>query len=971
MDEQRIQAYVDLIEQLLGCPQGEEVAVLQAHAGLVDAGLVEVMEQYAAHLESQGNSNAGWLRGFAAQLAQALGTSTVPAPIGASDRQAAAQFLAETLQLVEESNGDAQQIYPMWAEQQAQLNEALLEILPQFGTHLLEQNPEHQSFFAYVLVIFGILIQQFPLGTRWLNLELGIAAYEQALTVRTQANLPIEWAEITNNLAAAYADRIKGDRTKSIEEETMFYEQALTVRTQANLPIEWATTTMNLALAYSDRIKGDRAENIERAIAGYEQALTVMTQAAMPIEWATTTMNLALAYSNRIKGDQAENLEQAIGFYEQALTVRTQANLPIEWAETTMNLATAYANRINGDRAENLEQAITSYEQALTVMTQAAMPIDWAQTTNNLAATYAERIKGDRAENIERAISAYRSSLEIFTPIALPDDCRRTARLLANLYSDQARWAEAAASYPVALTAAEICYQRSDLLDSKASELSTTADLPRRAAYAYAKVGKLQAAALTLEQGRARGLSESLDRDRASLDNLQQNNLDLYSQYKALTEQLRNLENQQRDRSTSSDRHSLTPENLRNTAISLRQQLDSFIRDIRQVSGYEKFLTLPTFEEVHQPASSDRLLVYLVTTPAGGLALIVTPKQIEPVWLDALNETQLIDLLSQTWFAAYNQSRTNSQGWYDAIATVTGQLWEPLMHPLIQYLKNHNFHEATLIPTGYLSLLPLHAAWTEDWTEDPRAPTGKRYALDEIHFTYAPNAKSLTAAGAIAAQVNTESMLAIDNPRNDLPNSEREVKSAIASFLQSTVLRHDAATVDAVRSKLPEVAIAHFSCHGTANLTDPLNSGLQMSDGLLTLKDIFGLNLAEGDRGLRLAILSACETGLIGIENADEAVSLPTGLLQAGVAAVIASLWSVSDLSTMLLLSKFYDLWRKQSLPPDQALRQAQIWLRDSTNGEIAEAGLLFIPPNTPPEIVHQRPYAHPFHWAAFSYTGI
>ena len=80
-----------------------------------------------------------------------------------------------------------------------------------------------------------------------------------------------------------------------------------------------------------------------------------------------------------------------------------------------------------------------------------------------------------------------------------------------------------------------------------------------------------------------------------------------------------------------------------------------------------------------------------------------------------------------------------------------------------------------------------------------------------------------------------------------------------------------------------------------------------MSDGLLTLREILALNLAEKG-GIRLAILSACETGLQGIENADEAISLPTGLLQAGVAATIASLWSVSDLSTMLLLTKFYDL---------------------------------------------------------------
>jgi len=172
--------------------------------------------------------------------------------------------------------------------------------------------------------------------------------------------------------------------------------------------------------------------------------------------------------------------------------------------------------------------------------------------------------------------------------------------------------------------------------------------------------------------------------------------------------------------------------------------------------------------------------------------------------------------------------------------------------------------------------------------------------------------------------------------------------------------------VEKVRSQLTHADIVHFSCHGKANLNDPLNSGLLMSDGLLTLKDIFDLKL--GDRGgIRLAILSACETGLAGIENADEAISLPTGLLQAGVAGVVASLWRVDDRSTRLLITKFYDLWCKEGKTSTQALHEAQIWLRDSTAGEISDATGMFSPANER----STRKYQHPFHWAAFSYTGL
>ena len=437
----------------------------------------------------------------------------------------------------------------------------------------------------------------------------------------------------------------------------------------------------------------------------------------------------------------------------------------------------------------------------------------------------------------------------------------------------------------------------------------------------------------------------------------------------------------------STDRNRV-PEDLIHITTKLRQALEDTISQIRQVPSYEDFLTPTKWEDIAIALRWDNPLVYLVTTPNGGMVLTVTVDAIEILWLNDLTETQLIDLLNQTWFAAYDQSQTDRQGWYDAINTTTRQLWDVLMGPLVQKLQELEFDHITLIPTGYLSLLPLHAAWTEDGTR----PTDRRYTFDDLHITYAPNAKSLTAAQAIANRVQADSILAIDDPSHglpnisSLPNSEREINCAIATFPQPNVLRHQSATISAVKDGLVGAAIAHFSCHGTANLNEPLNSGLLMSDGLLTLKDIFALNLAESG-GLRLAILSACETGMIGIDNADEAISLPTGLLKAGVAAVIASLWSVSDLSTMMLLTRFYDLWRQDSLEPAAALRAAQQWVRDTTNAEkiayfktvltaqpdINTAGstadylykqMLLSRPD-------QRDFAHPFHWAAFSYVGV
>jgi CHAT domain-containing protein len=1214
MDAQQIQAYVGLIEQLLGCDQGEEAALLQANAELVNAELVAVMGQYVEYLKGEGEGNtAEWLQGFVMQLVQALGIK---------DRKTVrvedtASFFPQTLKLVAKSQGDARQVYSFWAKQQGQFNEELLEMMPQIVARWFEGKTEQRITVAAILGTFGNLINQFPLGDRQLNLELGIQAYELVLQVYTRHAFPEDWAAVQNNLALAYRNRIRGDRANNLEKSIMAYELALQVRTRHAFPEDWAATQNNLTLAYSDRIqgdradnieksitacelalevytrnifpegwaaahhnlaiaygnrirgdradnleksitayelalqvrtryafpedwamtqsslaniyndrirgdradnieksitacelafqvytleaspekwaitqnnlataysgriRGDRAENIEKSIASYKLALQVCTHEVFPEDWAMTQNNLAIAYSDRIQGDRADNLGNSIAAYELALQVRTRHAFPEKWAMTRNNLATAYNNRIRGDRADNLEKSVEACESALQVYTLEAFPEDWAMTQNNLADAYSNRIRGDRADNLEKSIAAYESALQIYTHNAFPErwattqngmaaaysnrvqgdragnmkrsigayslalqvftrdefpeswamtqnnlaaaynneigdrgknieqsiaayelalqvhtrnafpeKCRTTARNLGNLHFEQNNWTAALSVYKESFAAAEILYRNCILLDSKAAQLANTNDLPRKLASVFAQTGNLRQAIETLELGRTRGLTENLDRDRSDLTQLQQINSTLHDQYKNTTNQIRNIEAQQRDRMVRADRHSLTPEILRNTVTNLQLELEEIIEQIRQVSSYEDFLTPTKWEDIEITLRSDNPLIYLVTAPNGSLMLIATPDNIEAIWSD-FTEGQLHALV-QTWLSAYRQQQTDRITWLDTIDTTTRNLWDSLMGPIVQHLKSLGIDRATLIPTGLLSLLPLHAAWTEDSS----CPTDRRYALDEIHFTYTPNARSLTAAREIADRVKADAILAIDEPKHrylapdttefkpvaPLPSSSREVASAIATFPSPKVLLHTEATRQAVLDALPNINVLHCSCHGNVNFQEPLKSGLAMTgDGeaaVLTLRDFLDLKLTDGDRGgIRLAILSACETGLPGLENIDEVVSLPIGLLQAGVAGVISSLWSVPELSTMVLLSRFYTLWRDQKQPPDQALRQAQQWLRDASANEVIVHCQTFIPElaseQGPLYRALRQDFSHPYNWAAFSYMGV
>lgn len=309
---------------------------------------------------------------------------------------------------------------------------------------------------------------------------------------------------------------------------------------------------------------------------------------------------------------------------------------------------------------------------------------------------------------------------------------------------------------------------------------------------------------------------------------------------------------------------------------------------------------------------------------------------------------------------------------------MTNWLWDSLMGPLTKKLVESGISRAILIPQDLLGLFPLHAAWTLE--------NGKRrHALDDVCYSYAPNALSLISSRKIKEQTSDERLLAIDEPylanAVPLPNSKAEVMSVCGYFSKPTSFSKTSATWKSVRDSLPIHDVFHFSCHGAVDFSKPLNSGLIMAnDKVLSLRDFLSIEL----KGARLAALSACETGMSDTKNADEVIGLPSGLIHAGVAGVAASLWPVSDLSTMMLMTHFYRLWREGGMDPPNALRKAQIWVRDSSNCEkFAYFRKLEREVKVPKEALRTvyrtigfsdpkaNDFEHPFYWAAFTYTGI
>ena len=278
-----------------------------------------------------------------------------------------------------------------------------------------------------------------------------VAAYRAALTVRTHAAMPADWAMTQNNLGNALATQ--GERTGGeaglvlLAEAVAAYRAALTVYTESAMPANWAATLNNLGAAL--QTQGERTGGeaglalLAEAVAAYRAALTVRTESAMPAQWAMTQNNLGTAL--RAQGERTGGeaglvlLAEAVAAYRAALTVYTESAMPANWAATLNNLGNAL--RTQGERTGGaaglalLADAVAANRDALSVYTHAAMPAQWAMTQENIALAFeAMAARGDDPlPELREAEVAVLAALTIYTPEHMPFYHEKATRLLARI----------------------------------------------------------------------------------------------------------------------------------------------------------------------------------------------------------------------------------------------------------------------------------------------------------------------------------------------------------------------------------------------------------------------------------------------------------------------------------------------------------------------------------------------------------
>lgn len=186
-----------------------------------------------------------------------------------------------------------------------------------------------------------------------------------------------------------------------------------------------------------------------------------------------------------------------------------------------------------------------------------------------------------------------------------------------------------------------------------------------------------------------------------------------------------------------------------------------------------------------------------------------------------------------------------------------------------------------------------------------------------------------------------------------LPYTRLEAEQILAAAPNAAnlkALNFKASLATALGAELHKYRYVHFATHGYIDSERPALSALVLSlfdergepqNGLLKAQEIYNLNLPA-----ELVVLSACQTGLGKEIKGEGMVGLTRGLMYAGAARVVVSLWNVSDKGTADLMSRLYRGMLRDGLRPTAALRAAQL------------------------ELWKQKQWRSPYYWAAFVQQG-
>ncbi len=289
------------------------------------------------------------------------------------------------------------------------------------------------------------------------------------------------------------------------------------------------------------------------------------------------------------------------------------------------------------------------------------------------------------------------------------------------------------------------------------------------------------------------------------------------------------------------------------------------------------------------------------------------------------------------------------------------QLHEWLVSPLSEHLETEGIEHLIFSLGQGLRTLPMAAL------HDGERFLIETYSLGRIpgYLLMDTGSRSLQNAQVLAMGASEFQDAA------PLPAVPLELASIVPRLWQGQSFLNESFTLVNLQEQRQQqdYSIIHLATHAQFQPGDADASYLQFWDQRLSLTGLRELDWQSSP--VELLVLSACSTARGDLQAELGFAGLA---VQSGIPTVLASLWAVSDLGTLLLMSEFYEQL-KTAPTPAVALRRSQLAaLRgdlDFTPPPLSDN----LPPGTLvgsplPDQVERLDLSHPYYWSAFTNIG-
>ena len=443
------------------------------------------------------------------------------------------------------------------------------------------------------------------------------------------------------------------------------------------------------------------------------------------------------------------------------------------------------------------------------------------------------------------------------------------------------------------------------------SFVSFSHEMPLDYASYQVQRGQLEQAIETLERGRALLWSE-MRHLRTSTDQLLHAHPELGHKFAALNRDLEEL-TKSIPPSHKLNMDDVVADDLRagdqfgslfRRQRGLLKERDKVISQIRDLPGFDRFLTFPLFDTLRSAASSGPVIIVnhsesrsdiLILLPNATPSLISTPTD----FYDRANALKDKLVVSQV------KDGLNSSEYDKTLASALAELYELVGKPVIERLRTLRVPDQSRVwwcPTSVFCSLPLHAMGPIS-SDDGEL----RYFLDIYISSYTPSLSALIQSrsrDSSSRSLDRPSVLLVAQTDPFLPTVESEIEVVQSLDADVTSLISGAATPAAVLDGFQNHRFVHFACHGTLEANKPFEAGFELhGDKRLTLLDIVRSRLPTAE----FAFLSACHTAEVTEGSImDEGLHLAAAVQYSGFRSVVGTMWAMADVDGRDLAENFY-----------------------------------------------------------------